>query len=107
MWAVGSTYDAAEMSELMKEDPMVPGITDTECRIAEFQHRALLAEAERQRMAASAAFVRSHRAGVMGTVQCHIHTLGSRVSRVLHVQGVRTVEAMENNAVRGTLAVGK
>ena len=42
---------------------MVPGITDTECRIAEFRSRDLRAEAERQRLAASAAHTPSDRAG--------------------------------------------
>ena len=55
-----------------KEDTMVPGITETECRIAEFRYRELHAEVDRQRRAASAAPVPASRARGMETIQRHI-----------------------------------
>src|SRR5215212_3328785 len=44
-----------------KEDDMLPGISDTECRIAELRYRDLHANAERQRIAAHASAPESDR----------------------------------------------
>ena len=84
---------------------MVPGITDTECRIEEFRYRELHAEAERQRLAALAARVPAGRGGVMETMQRRIGALMEQASHLL--QGVRTQEATERAAAPGTLAVSK
>jgi hypothetical protein len=88
-----------------REDPMVPGITDTECRIAQFRYRALHAEAERQRQAAHAAPVSADRAGVMETMHRHIGALMERASRIL--TSVRTQQITEHAVAPGTLAVSK
>jgi hypothetical protein len=83
-----------------KEDTMVPGITDTECRIAEFRYRELHAEADRQRRAASAAPVPAGRVRVMETIQRHIGAVMEQFSHLL--QGVRTQEATDPAAAPGT-----
>jgi hypothetical protein len=83
-----------------KEDIMVPGITDTECRIAEFRYRELHAEADRQRRAASAAPVPAGRVRVMETIQRHIGAVMEQFSHLL--QGVRTQEATDPAAAPGT-----
>jgi len=84
---------------------MVPGITDTDCRIAEFRCRELHAEAEGQRRAAYAAPVAAGRVRVMETMQRRIGALMEQASQLL--QGVRTQEATEQAAANGTLAVSK
>lgn len=84
---------------------MVPGITDTECRIAQSRYRALHAEAERQRRAAHAAPVSTGRVGIMETIQRHIGALMGRSSRIL--TSVRTPETTEHAAAPGALAVSK
>jgi hypothetical protein len=83
-----------------KEDTMVPGITDTECRIAEFRYRELHAEADRQRRAASAAPVPAGRVRVVETIQRHIGAVMEQFSHLL--QGVRTQEATDPAAAPGT-----
>jgi len=83
---------------------MVPGITDTECRIAQFRSRELHAVAERQRRAAHAAPV-AGRVSVMETMHRHIGALMERSSRIL--TSVRTPETTEHVAAPGTLAVSK
>ena len=82
---------------------MVPGITETECRIAEFRYRELQAEVDRQRGAASAAPVPASRARVMETIQRPIGAVMEPFSRLL--QGVRTQEATDPAAAPGPLAV--
>ena len=82
---------------------MVPGITETECRIAEFRYRELHAEVDRQRRAASAAPVPASRLRVMETIQRHIGAVMEQFSHLL--QGVRTQEATDPAAAPGTLAV--
>ena len=47
---------------------MLPGISDTECRIAEFRYRDLHANAERQRIAAQASAPESDRLGRVALV---------------------------------------
>jgi hypothetical protein len=89
----------------IKEDTMVPGITDTDCRIAQFRYREVQAEAERQRLADLAVRVPPDRVGVMETMQRHVGALTEQVSQFL--QGVRTPEATEHAAAPGTLAMGK
>ena len=82
---------------------MVPGITDTECRIKQARYRELHAEAERQRRAASAAPVPASRARGMETIQRHIGAVMEQFSHLL--QGVRTQEATDPAAAPGPLAV--
>ncbi len=82
---------------------MVPGITETECRIAEFRYRELHAEVDRQRRAASAAPIPAGRVRVMETIQRHI---GAVLEQCSHLrQGVRTQQATDPAAAPGTLAV--
>jgi hypothetical protein len=82
---------------------MVPGITETECRIAEFRYRDLHAEADRQRRAAAAVPVPDSRVRVMETIQRHIGTVMEPFSHLL--QGVRTQQATDPAAAPGSLAV--
>ncbi len=79
---------------------MVPGITETECRIKQARYRA---EAERQRLAASAVPVPAGRARVMETIQGPIGALREQFSHLR--QGVRTREATDPAAAPGPLAV--
>jgi hypothetical protein len=83
---------------------MVPGITDTECRLKQLHYRELHAEAARQRLAA-AACARNDRGGVTETVQRRIGALMEQARHLL--QGVRMQEATEHVAAPGTLAVSK
>ena len=62
---------------------MVPGITDTECRIAEFRYRELHAEAEGQRLAATAC-AQEVRGGIAETLQSRIASLMGRSRHLLH-----------------------
>jgi hypothetical protein len=84
---------------------MVPGITDTECRIKQLRYRELHAEAERQRRAALAAPIPSNWVGLMDTLQRRIGALIEQAIRLL--PGVHTQEATEQVAAPGTLAVSK
>ncbi len=79
---------------------MVPGITETACRIAEVRYRELHAEVDRQRRAASAAPVPAGRVRVMATIQRHLGTVMEQCSHLL--QGVRTQEATDPAAAPGT-----
>jgi hypothetical protein len=83
---------------------MVPGITDTECRIAQLRYRELHAGAERQRLAATAC-AQNDRGGVTETLQRRIATLMEQASQRLQL--VRTQEAMDQAVAPGTLAVSK
>jgi hypothetical protein len=87
----------------IKEDSMVPGITDTECRIAQFRYRELRVEAERQRRATFTAPVPAGRVSVMETIHRRIGALMEQASQLL--QSVRTQEAMDHDAAPGTPAV--
>ncbi len=82
---------------------MVPGITDTECRMAEFRFRELLAEADRQRRAASAADAPENRVHVRETIHRHLAAVMEPFSHLL--QGVRTRGAADPAAAPGTLSV--
>jgi len=84
---------------------MVPGITDTECRIQQLRYWELHAEAERQRRAALAASIPSDRVGVMETMQRRMATLMEQAYHLL--QGVHTQKAAEQAAIPGALAVSK
>jgi hypothetical protein len=88
-----------------REDIMVPGITDTECRIAQIRYRELHAEAERQRRAAHAAPVAAGRVGVVETMHRHIGALMERSCRIL--TSARTPETTEHATAPGALAVSK
>jgi hypothetical protein len=87
-----------------KEDIMVPGITDTECRIQQLRYRELHAEAERQRLAATAC-AENDRAGVTETLQRRIATHMEQASQRLQL--VRTQEATDQAVAPSTLAVSK
>jgi hypothetical protein len=93
------------MIDSSKEETMVPGISDIDCRIAEFRYREVQAEAERQRLADLAVRVPPDRVGVMETMQRHVGALTEQVSQFL--QGVRTPEATEHAAAPGTLALSE
>ena len=83
---------------------MVPGITDTECRLKQLRYRELHAEAARQRLAATAC-AKNDRGGVTETVRHRIGALMEQATQYL--QGVHTQKATEYVAAPGTLAVGK
>jgi hypothetical protein len=84
---------------------MVPGITDTECRINQARYRELQAEAARQRRAAHAAPVSTGRVGVMETMHCQIDALMERAGQLL--QSVRAQKATKLAAAPGALAQSK
>jgi hypothetical protein len=91
--------------DVSKEDTMVPGITDTECRLKQLRYRELHAEAERQRLASAACARNDDRGGVTETVQRRIGALMEQARHLL--QGVRMQETTEHVAAPGTLAVSK
>jgi hypothetical protein len=66
---------------------MVPGITDTECRIAELRSRDLRANAERQRIAAQALLTETNRLSRIAVVHGQLNALARRMSHSLH--GIR------------------
>ncbi len=82
---------------------MVPGFTDTECRLAEFRYRELLAEGDRQRRVASGAPVPAGRVRAIETVQHHIGAAMQQFSHRLH--RVCTHEAPGPAAAPGTVAM--
>ena len=84
---------------------MVPGITDTECRIAQFRYRELHAEAARQRRSAQAAPIHAGRVGLIETMHRHISALVERTIRVR--TGLRTQEKTDRAVAHGALAVSK
>src|SRR5688572_14449478 len=65
------------MTDGSKEDPMVPGITDTECRLNQLRYRELHAEAARQRLVAMAC-AKNDRDRVTATVQSRLAILMER-----------------------------
>ena len=81
---------------------MVPGFTDTECRIAEFRFRELRAHAERQRLAAQASLTESDRLGRIAAVHGQLDALVRRMSHSLH--GIRIWETA--GATTGTQVLG-
>ena len=85
---------------------MIPGITDTECRIAEFRSRDLRATAERQRIAAqaSASESESDRLGRVAVVHGQLNALVRWISHSL--QGIRKLETA-GAARTQVLSVGK
>ena len=83
---------------------MVPGITDTECRLKQLHYRELHAEAARQRLAATAC-AQNDRGGVTETLQRLVGALMERATQLL--QGVHTQKVTEHVAAPGTLAVSK
>jgi hypothetical protein len=87
-----------------KEDVMVPGFTDTECRIAEFRYRDLRANAERQRIAAQASLTESDRLSRTAVVHGQLNALVRRMSHSLH--GIRMLEATGATRTQA-LGVGK
>jgi hypothetical protein len=87
-----------------KEDTVVPGITDTECRIKQLRYRELHVEAERQRLAATAC-AQKDRGGVTETLQSRIAMLMERRRHFLH--RLRSADARDHAIASGTLAVSK
>lgn len=86
-----------------KEDIMVPGITETACRITGLRDQALLAEADRQRQAAFASPVPAGRVRVMATIGCHIGAITEQIRHLL--AGSRTHDVMDPVPVPRTLVV--
>jgi len=84
---------------------MHPGLSEADCRVAEFRYRELHAKAERQRRSASAAPVCAGRVSVMETMQGHVGALMERASHLL--QDGRRRERTEHAAAPGTLALSK
>ena len=62
---------------------MVPGITDTECRLKQLRNRELHAEAARQRLAATAS-AQEVRGGIAETLRSRIASLMERSRHFLH-----------------------
>lgn len=79
---------------------MVSGFSDTECRIAEFRYRELLAEGDRQRRAASAASVPASRARVMALI-------GRRIGVVMAQGRQILLAALAQKATDHTTAPGR
>ena len=88
-----------------KEDTMVPGITETECRIAQSRYRELHVEASRQRRSAQVAPMQTSRVGLIETMHRGIRVLHERASGILRV--VSTQEGTEHAATPGALAASK
>ncbi len=84
---------------------MLPGISDTDCRIAEFRSRDLRATAERQRIAAQASAPESDRLGRVAVVHGQLNALVRRMSHSLH--GIRRLETAGAAARTQVLSVGK
>jgi hypothetical protein len=87
-----------------KEDTMVPGITDTECRVKQLRYRELHVEAERQRLAATAC-AQNDRSGVTETLQIRVAMLMERRRHFLH--RLRAADARDHAMAPGMLAVSK
>jgi hypothetical protein len=87
-----------------KENTMVPGITDTECRMKQLRHRELHAEAERQRLAATAC-AQNDQGGVAETLQNRIAIHMERSRHVLH--RLRAEAARDHATAPSALAVSK
>jgi hypothetical protein len=88
-----------------KEEIMVPGITETECRIAQFRSRELQAEAARQRRSAQVAPIDAGRVGFVETMHRNISALVEHAIGILKVVPGR--EGTEHAAAPGALAVSK
>ena len=84
---------------------MVPGITDTECRIKQLRYRELHAETARQRQSAQIAPIDAGRVGLVETMHRNISALVEHASGILKV--VPTREGTEHAAAPGALAVSK
>jgi hypothetical protein len=83
---------------------MVPGITDTECRIKQLRYRELHAEAARQRLAATAC-AQNNRGGVTETLQRRIAMLMERRRHFLH--RLHAADARDQAMAPGTFVVSK
>jgi hypothetical protein len=93
------------MTNGSKEDTMVPGITETECRIAQLRYGELQAEAARQRQSAQIAPIDAGRVGLVETTHRNISALVEHASGILKVVPGR--ERTEPAAAPGALAVSK
>jgi hypothetical protein len=94
-----------ELIDGSKEDTMVPGITETECRIAQSRYRELQAEAARHRRSTQVAPIHTGRVGLIETLHGNIGALVEHASGILKV--VPTQEGTDHAAASGALAVGK
>ena len=83
---------------------MLPGFSDTDCRIAEFRSRDLRATAERQRIAAQASALESDRLGPVAVGHGRLNALVRRMSHSLH--GIRKLETA-GAASTQVLSVGR
>jgi hypothetical protein len=84
---------------------MLLGISDTDCRIAEFRSRDLRATAERQRIAAQASAPESDRLGGVAVVHGQLNALVRRMCHSLH--GIRKWETAGGTARAQVLSVGR
>ena len=84
---------------------MLPGITDTDCRIAEFRSRDLHANAERQRISAQASAPESGRLERVALVHGQLNALMRRMSHSLH--GIRVLATAGATGRTQVLSVGK
>ena len=84
---------------------MVPGITETECRIAHSRYRELHAEAARHRRSTQVAPIHTGRVGLIETLHGNIRALMEHASGIL--KDLPTQEGTEHATASGTLAVGK
>jgi hypothetical protein len=83
---------------------MVPGISDTECRIAEFRYGDLRAYAERQRIVAQVSAPESDRLGRVAVVHGELNALVRRMCHSLH--GIRKLETAGAAARTQVVSVG-
>ena len=84
---------------------MLPGISDTDCRIAEFRSRDLRTTAERQRIAAQASALESDGLGRVAVVHGQLNALVRWMSDSLH--GLRKLETAGGTARTQVFGVGK
>ncbi|MDF3017069.1 MAG: hypothetical protein K0R44_2294 [Thermomicrobiales bacterium] len=83
---------------------MVPGITDTECRLKQLRYRELHAEAARQRLAATAC-ANNDRGRIMEALHSRLAILMERRRHFL--PRLRAAHARDHTVAPRTLAVGK
>ena len=68
---------------------MYPGLSEADCRVAEFGYRELHAEAARQRRAANAAPIHVGLVGVKETLQGHVGALVGQARQLFSVCSCR------------------
>ena len=81
---------------------MVPGFTDTDCRIAEFRSRDLRGTAERQRIAALVHPARPERTALIATLRRSVDALAPRmVARLQRTAPAKRADAPSRIAALG------